>query len=256
MKFIGDDRIHLYIIRPDYLSKDEIEIIESNKIESSEFRDYLAELKNFYNNVQLSDPNNQNQTGQVLEMPVIIELYPHKYNTENSVRLVAEQKEVSKNLKYIGFHSSANDVILVRIFRDNSNGAHQLHIVAQDGLPKVAHAVIEIKELNKYFFADEHGRINTTIDIPFENYTMSFHSPIAKFEIIDDKNIIRLTGIGNKLLLHNNIIKIDLEKKRSPDGIKIFVISSSGISYEVDSDVNFQFSLPENITFPVIVLLI
>ncbi|MEZ4690801.1 MAG: hypothetical protein R3A12_11710 [Ignavibacteria bacterium] len=66
-----------------------------------------------------------------------------------------------------------------------------MHIVARDGLPKVIRTVIEIKELNKYFFADEHGRINTTMSIPFEKYTMSFHSPIAKFEIIDDKNIIR-----------------------------------------------------------------
>lgn len=251
MKFISDDRIHLFIINPQLLEEYEIKLINKNIQENIEFRSYIDELRQFYIEIGKKTVNN------------VIELYPGKFASGNEIRLVAEQEQLNaKNIKYLGFHSSVSELILVRIFRDFSNDEYQLYLVTQEDKSRLKYAVLEIRELNQYLFADDKGIIVTKENIQFDKYNFNLYSPAGVFELdksdaTDTINVRSLNpGSDVKIEIENYNVRIVNGIETSGYEMKIFLIDKVKKTIKIDLDKEFQFQIQGDILFPARIVII
>ncbi len=244
MKFISDDRIHLFIINPILLDENEIELINDNIAKNAGFRAYISNLKSFY--AELAEEQISN----------VIELYPERFISDNEIRLVAQQEKVKSNMKYVGFHASASKIVFTRIFRDYSTGEYQLHLVAEEGVKRTMYGVIEIKEMNKYLFADETGVIKSKDDISFEKHVLNLIPPagvfnLKKSNVTNETEIITLLSDSKvKIEIENDVIKIIPNKSNLNRSIKVFINETETKTSQLDTDDGIRFRFPKNIKFP------
>lgn len=244
MKFISDDRIHLYLINPHLLSQDEIAIINFNLKESGEFRDYVDELRSVYQDLKLEKKTN------------VIELYPQKFISENEILLVAEQEKLQTGLKHLGSHVSADNLLLVRIFRDYSKGDYQLHLLSEGETTNTAYGVLELRELNHYHFADEMGIIRIAENIQFKNYHLHLYIPACLFELqysessgkVKIKSLISHPEI--KVEMKDNVIFLKSPENLTPMRMKVFLADKEISDIEQGLDKNFKYKINEDMKFP------
>ncbi|MBK8983353.1 MAG: hypothetical protein IPM38_13790 [Ignavibacteria bacterium] len=250
MKFISDDRIHLYLINPHLLSDDEIAIINFNLKESREFRDYFEELKNVYQELNLEKKKN------------IIELFPQKFISDFEILLVAEQEKLHTGLKHVGSHVSADNLLLVRIFRDYSKGEYQLHLLSEGETTDTANGVLELKELNHYFFADEKGIIRTSENIQFKNYHLHLYIPAGLFELhkLESSGKVEIRSlISNpeiKVEMKGNVILLTSTGNLKQMRMKVFLDDWEISDIDQGSDKNIKHNVNEDIKFPLRLIII
>ena len=244
MKFISDDRIHLFVINPDHLKDHEIDIIKSNLKESAEFREYVNELKNIYSELRFENKSN------------IIELYPQKSISDNETCLAAEQEKLQAGLKHLGSQVSASKLVVVRVFRDYSTDEYQLHLLSEGETTNTAFGVIEIRELNQFFFADENRIIRTMTNVEFDIYNMNLHMPEGVFELSksesDDDIKIKSLKSDSKINadIRDNTIRITVTENLDDTEIKVFLANNEILNLERDSDKTFEFEIERDLIFP------
>lgn len=123
MKIITDEILHLYVINPLLVDKELKEEIEKRVAVDPEFKERVDWVKEFHNEFNL-----QSQTKE------IITLYPFK-PVESTLKYpklaAANVKEKENVFKYFASFISADNVIILRIQKNEATNEFKIHLITE-----------------------------------------------------------------------------------------------------------------------------
>ena len=229
MKSISEEKLDLYVINPSLLNKSEIDFIESRIKESSEFREKIENIKEFYNiyhslsDIKISNEEFLNRVKMREQKKITDGIYTKQQNTflltplyereneEKYVKLAAQQKlKKDRQFKYINTLASADDIVLIRVLWNYSTNEYNLFLV-MDEMDKVEYALLNFEDYPDNYVADKNGLIKIKIEYHFDDINARVHLPIVKF-FISNQDITKLKK-SEKVTHHLKNESITFSKK-------------------------------------------
>ena len=183
MKHITDEILNVYILNSSSLQENKIEEIENHLTKCKDCEKYYNDLKLFYSD--LNNLENSNKNSYELK-----NLYPES-DDNNVMSLAAQEAEQDQvYFKYFNTYATAEKLILIRVFKNNSKGDFNLYLICEDA-EKIKSALVNIERIDKDFISDKEGLIKIKDHSLDRQMKINIHSPIARFEVerdISDKN--------------------------------------------------------------------
>ena len=174
-----DEILNIYILNSSILEKSQIEKIEFHLSECKDCEKYYNELKLFY-----TDLNNLEKREKYTNE--LFSLYPDS-DENNYMSLAAQNNEKDQiGYKYFNTYATAEKLILIRVFRNNSTGDFNLFLICED-VEKIKNALVNIEGIDDDFISDNEGLIKIKDHSFDKQMKINIHSPIARFEFDDLK---------------------------------------------------------------------
>lgn len=258
MKHITDEILNVYILNSSSLKENKIEEIENHLSKCKDCEKYYNDLKSFY-----SDLNNlENSNNYSYELK---SLYPDS-DDNKFMSLAAQNNEQDKvGYKYFNTYATAEKLILIRAFRNNSTGDFNLYLICED-VEKIKNALVNVEGIDHDFISDKEGLINVKDHSLDKQMKINIHSPIARFEIDDFKlteksqelHCVLKSGMKLKMKSIYENIQSELEitavfklKKLkaivfiSPDFFKVFEIINKKFAFTTPPSEKFEIVIVE-----------
>jgi len=180
LKHITDEILNVYILNSSSLKENKIEEIENHLTKCKDCKKYYKDLKLFYSD--LNNLKNSNKYSHELKS-----LYTES-DDNNVMSLAAQNAEKDRDgYKYFNTYATAEKLILIRAFRNNSTGDFNLYLICEN-VEKVKNALFNIEGIDYDYISNEKGFLKIKDRYLDKHMNINIHSPIARFEI--DKDMI------------------------------------------------------------------
>ena len=259
MKHITDEILNVYILNSSSLKENKIEEIENHLIKCKDCENYYNNLKSFYSD--LNNLKNSNIYSYELKS-----LYPES-DDNNVMSLAAQNAEQEQvGFKYFNTYATAEKLILIRAFRNNSTGDFNLYLICEDA-EKIKNTLVNIEGIDEDFISNEKGFLVIKDYSLDRQMNINIHSPIARFEVKRDmleKDSHELPCIlksGMTLIMdlsNENIfasLKVTAEFKykklkaiviEAPENYKIVGIEDNKFTFAIPSSEKFEIVIVES----------
>lgn len=261
MKNLTDDKIHLYILNPAMLPKEDINLIKGRIETDQEFRNYVDDIKNFHlklNEFDTSVLDIDRITSKVLkkyQFPNIINLISifDEKDPGESIKLAAMKNlKIENEYKYFNTYASAEKFVLIRVLKNQSSNEYKFFLICDD-MNKVVNAYIKFNGM--YFIADEYGVVNIQSEYLTKDIDIKIQIPVARYEInlksINEKYLSEISGIISEaeIKMENGKLLIKFRSDFSKPVKAIVVYDkeySSFKDYELNGDGNIFIDIPDD----------
>jgi hypothetical protein len=234
---ITEKDIHLYILNKSLLKPDVIKEIERLKTTDEIFNSELEETKEFYKIY------NQLEYQEKKYSFTLTPLYAAK--EKKIMKFAAQQNTIMEDkLKYINTFSSAENLIMVRLFYNPIDKDYSLYVLCEEDVTKAEYAVIKLGNIDKDFIADKKGFLKIKKDLINEESNIRVNIPIAKFKDIPElffleKNSLRFISKNNDYEVH---LVLSKQKEKIDCALEFINNEPSGDIYAVlirDGDLKY-----------------
>ena len=257
LKHITDEILNVYILNSSSLKENKIEEIENHLTKCKDCKKYYKDLKLFYSD--LNNLKNSNKYSHELKS-----LYTES-DDNNVMSLAAKNAEKDRDgYKYFNTYATAEKLILIRAFRNNSTGDFNLYLICEN-VEKIKNALVNIDGIDEDFVSNKEGLINIKDHSLDKHKKINIHSSIARFEIGEIKKTedtqeflcIQKSGMKLKLKSIKSNIKSEIDITPNFESKKLKAIVFLGpMFYKVFEILNkkFTFTKPPSDKFEIIIV--